>query len=63
MTSWKYDIFLWVVGVLAELFFREVHPRGTWKVPHTGPVLFVAAPHANQVRCAAALPNFPSSPC
>ncbi|KAH6678849.1 acyltransferase [Plectosphaerella plurivora] len=48
MTSWKYDIFLWVVGVLAELFFREVHPRGTWKVPHSGPVLFVAAPHANQ---------------
>ncbi|CRK20271.1 hypothetical protein BN1723_012089 [Verticillium longisporum] len=48
MVPWKYDLFLWVMGVLVDLFFREVHPRGTWKVPRTGPVLFVAAPHANQ---------------
>ncbi|ROT36602.1 acyltransferase [Sodiomyces alkalinus F11] len=48
MVGWKYDLFLWVMGVLVDLFFREVHPRGTWKVPRTGPVLFVAAPHANQ---------------
>lgn len=48
MVAWKYDLFLWVMGVLVDLFFREVHPRGTWKVPRTGPVLFVAAPHANQ---------------
>lgn len=50
MVPWKYDILLWTLGVLADLFFREVHPRGTWKVPRTGPILFVAAPHANQVR-------------
>ncbi|KAF6830743.1 glycerol-3-phosphate O-acyltransferase [Colletotrichum plurivorum] len=48
MVNWKYDLFLWVLGVLVDLFFREVHPRGSWKVPKTGPVLFVAAPHANQ---------------
>ncbi|OLN85207.1 putative acyltransferase [Colletotrichum chlorophyti] len=48
MVNWKYDLFLWVLGVLVDLFFREVHPRGSWKVPTTGPVLFVAAPHANQ---------------
>lgn len=49
MSEWKYDTFLWTMSVLVELFFREVHPRGSWKVPRHGPVLFVAAPHANQV--------------
>ncbi|KAK0708242.1 hypothetical protein B0H67DRAFT_556768 [Lasiosphaeris hirsuta] len=48
MSKWKYDIFLWTMSVLVDLFFREVHPRGSWKVPRHGPVLFVAAPHANQ---------------
>ncbi len=50
MSNWKYDTFLWTMSVLVDLFFREVHPRGSWKVPRHGPVLFVAAPHANQVR-------------
>jgi glycerol-3-phosphate O-acyltransferase/dihydroxyacetone phosphate acyltransferase len=49
MVAWKYDLFLYVLGNLADLFFREVVPRGSWRVPQTGPVLFVAAPHANQV--------------
>lgn len=49
MSNWKYDSFLWTMSVLADLFFREVHPRGSWKVPRQGPVLFVVAPHANQV--------------
>jgi glycerol-3-phosphate O-acyltransferase/dihydroxyacetone phosphate acyltransferase len=49
MSNWKYDTFLWTTSVLVDLFFREVHPRGSWKVPRHGPVLFVAAPHANQV--------------
>ncbi|CAK7209900.1 Glycerol-3-phosphate/dihydroxyacetone phosphate acyltransferase [Sporothrix curviconia] len=48
MSNWKYDTFLWTMSVLVDLFFREVHPRGSWKVPRQGPVLFVAAPHANQ---------------
>jgi hypothetical protein len=47
--KWKYDLFLWIMGILIDLFFREVHPRGAWKVPKSGPVMFVAAPHANQV--------------
>lgn len=34
--------------MLIDLYFREVHPRGAWKIPRTGPVIFVAAPHANQ---------------
>lgn len=50
MSNWKYDAFLWFTSIFVDLFFREVHPRGSWKVPRQGPVLFVAAPHANQVR-------------
>jgi glycerol-3-phosphate O-acyltransferase/dihydroxyacetone phosphate acyltransferase len=49
MSNWKYDVLLSSMSILADLFFREVHPRGSWKVPRHGPVLFVAAPHANQV--------------
>lgn len=49
MVNWKYDLFLYVIGNLVDLFFREVVPRGSWRVPQSGPVLFVAAPHANQV--------------
>jgi len=49
MVNWVYDLMLWVMSVLIDLFFREVHPRGSWRVPRRGPVLFVAAPHANQV--------------
>ncbi|KIW77242.1 hypothetical protein Z517_09688 [Fonsecaea pedrosoi CBS 271.37] len=45
---WLYDLVLWALSVLIDLFFREVHPRGAWKVPKTGPVILVAAPHANQ---------------
>jgi len=49
MVNWVYDLILWAMSVLVDLFFREVHPRGSWKVPRRGPVIFVAAPHANQV--------------
>ncbi|PFH57577.1 hypothetical protein XA68_14855 [Ophiocordyceps unilateralis] len=48
MVKWKYDLFLYSMGNMVDLFFREVVPRGSWKVPQSGPVLFVAAPHANQ---------------
>lgn len=49
MVPWAYDLVLWIFSILMDLFFREVHPRGAWKVPRRGPVIFVAAPHANQV--------------
>ncbi|KAJ9151399.1 Acyltransferase [Pleurostoma richardsiae] len=48
MSNWKYDTFLWIMSVFVDLFFREVHPRGSWRIPRRGPILFVAAPHANQ---------------
>ncbi|KAK6383269.1 hypothetical protein LTR65_010325 [Meristemomyces frigidus] len=44
----SYDIFLWIFTVITDLFFREIHPRSTWRIPRTGPIIFVAAPHANQ---------------
>ncbi|EMC98239.1 hypothetical protein BAUCODRAFT_32226 [Baudoinia panamericana UAMH 10762] len=43
-----YDLFLWIFTIVVDLFFREIHPRSTWRIPKTGPILFVAAPHANQ---------------
>ncbi|TKA74135.1 hypothetical protein B0A55_06834 [Friedmanniomyces simplex] len=43
-----YDIFLWTFNIIIDLFFREIHPRSTWRIPKHGPVIFVAAPHANQ---------------
>jgi hypothetical protein len=49
MNKFAYDAFLWTFSILVELFFREVHPRSSWKVPKDGPVIFVCAPHANQV--------------
>ncbi|KAF2812271.1 uncharacterized protein BDZ99DRAFT_507603 [Mytilinidion resinicola] len=48
MNPYVYDAFLWVFSILVDLFFREVHPRSSWKIPKEGPVLFVCAPHANQ---------------
>jgi len=59
MNTFVYDAFLWTFSILVELFFREVHPRGSWKVPKEGPVIFVCAPHANQVgrRCYLSYPR------
>ncbi|KAL2005785.1 hypothetical protein VTN00DRAFT_10278 [Thermoascus crustaceus] len=48
LIGWLYDLVLWTFSVLIDLFFREVHPRGSWKVPRRGPMIIVAAPHANQ---------------
>ncbi|KAE8132344.1 hypothetical protein BDV38DRAFT_212670 [Aspergillus pseudotamarii] len=48
LIGWLYDLVLWLFSVLVDLFFREVHPRGSWKIPRKGPVILVAAPHANQ---------------
>ncbi|KAI9269048.1 hypothetical protein BDA99DRAFT_503349 [Phascolomyces articulosus] len=43
-----YDTALWIFNIMLEVFFREIRPRGAHKVPRNGPVIFVAAPHANQ---------------
>ncbi|KAF9375249.1 hypothetical protein CPB97_011577 [Podila verticillata] len=43
-----YDFVSFFFTVLLDIFFREIRPRGAHKVPKQGPVIFVAAPHANQ---------------
>ncbi|KAF2103668.1 hypothetical protein NA57DRAFT_62580 [Rhizodiscina lignyota] len=48
MNAFVYDLFLWLLSIVVDLFFREIHPRSSWKIPRKGPVVFVAAPHANQ---------------
>lgn len=48
LVPWVYDLGLWVFTVCLGIFFREVYPRGAWKVPKHGPLIIVAAPHANQ---------------
>lgn len=34
---------------VVNIFFREIRPRGAFNIPDDGPVIFVAAPHHNQV--------------
>lgn len=48
MIPWLYDLVLWLFTWALDLFFREIYPRGAWRIPERGPVLIVAAPHANQ---------------
>lgn len=45
-----YGLALKFFNLLLFLFFREVRPRGAHKIPKTGAVIFVVAPHANQVK-------------
>lgn len=33
---------------MLSIFFRQIEARGSYLIPHDGPILFVAAPHANQ---------------
>ena len=43
-----YDLILWAFCVVFDCFFRDIRSRGGFKVPKEDPVIFVAAPHANQ---------------
>ena len=43
-----YSIATWLLYNIFHCFFREIRGRGSFKVPQQGPVIFVAAPHANQ---------------
>lgn len=48
LVPWVYDSVLWFFSFCLDIFFREIYPRGVWRVPERGPVIIVAAPHANQ---------------
>lgn len=47
-TTWLYDFVVWVLSSIFDLFFREIRPRGAYRIPRNGALIFVAAPHANQ---------------
>ncbi|ANB13140.1 bifunctional glycerol-3-phosphate/glycerone-phosphate O-acyltransferase SCT1 [Sugiyamaella lignohabitans] len=46
--NWLYDLMLWIFTIIFDLFFRKILPRGAYRIPKKGAVIFVAAPHANQ---------------
>uniref|UniRef100_A0A060TGR1 ARAD1D25256p n=1 Tax=Blastobotrys adeninivorans TaxID=409370 RepID=A0A060TGR1_BLAAD len=46
--TWLYDLVLWIFQVTFNIFFREILSRGAFRIPKSGPVIFVGAPHANQ---------------
>ncbi|MBW0505626.1 hypothetical protein O181_045341 [Austropuccinia psidii MF-1] len=43
-----YDLVIFLLKLIINLFFREIRPRGSHKIPQNGPLIFVAAPHHNQ---------------
>ncbi|KAG0141415.1 hypothetical protein CROQUDRAFT_292770 [Cronartium quercuum f. sp. fusiforme G11] len=43
-----YDLSIVILKLIINLFFREIRPRGSHKIPKKGPLIFVAAPHHNQ---------------
>ncbi|KKY16015.1 putative glycerol-3-phosphate o [Diplodia seriata] len=48
LVPWVYDIGVFIFTLCLDIFFREVYPRNAWRVPARGPVIIIAAPHANQ---------------
>lgn len=48
--SLKYDGVMLFWRTVTQIFFREIRPRGAFNIPRDGPVIFVGAPHNNQVR-------------
>lgn len=48
VSSWIYDMVIWVFMVIFDMFFREILPRGSYRIPRTGAVILVGAPHSNQ---------------
>jgi glycerol-3-phosphate O-acyltransferase/dihydroxyacetone phosphate acyltransferase len=48
LVPWIYDILLHVFSACLDIFFRDVYPRSTWRIPKREAVIVVAAPHANQ---------------
>jgi 1-acyl-sn-glycerol-3-phosphate acyltransferase len=49
--SYTYDAAMFFWRIITQIFFREIRPRGAFHIPPLGegPVIFVGAPHNNQV--------------
>ncbi|CAJ0826253.1 3219_t:CDS:10 [Entrophospora sp. SA101] len=50
MAVQSYDVAVSLFNMILDIFFREIRPRNSHKIPKEGPIIFVAAPHANQVK-------------
>lgn len=48
LVPWIYDLGAWIYSFCLDIFFREIYAPGAWRIPTRGPVIIVAAPHANQ---------------
>ncbi|KAL1963060.1 hypothetical protein VTN77DRAFT_8706 [Rasamsonia byssochlamydoides] len=48
LVPWIYDLGVWIFSLCLDIFFREIYAPGAWRIPKRGPVIIVAAPHANQ---------------
>ena len=49
MPTVTYEPALMFWRMITQIFFREIRPRGAFNIPRDGPVIFVGAPHHNQV--------------
>lgn len=45
---WVYEVVAFIFRMVFNIFFRKISLRGSYKIPRSGPIIFVAAPHANQ---------------
>ena len=45
----KFEAVMLFWRIITQIFFREIRPRGAFHIPRDGPVIFVGAPHHNQV--------------
>ncbi|KAI6147663.1 hypothetical protein BKA82DRAFT_156772 [Pisolithus tinctorius] len=48
MSTVTYETALLFWRIIAQIFFREVCPRGAFNIPRDGPVIFAVAPHHNR---------------
>lgn len=47
-THVTFDAVMLFWRLVIGIFFREVQPRNAHRIPHSGPIIFVGAPHHNQ---------------
>lgn len=46
---WQYNSIAIFLSRIAGIFYREIGVWGLEKIPNTGPIMLVAAPHSNEV--------------
>ncbi|PWN29985.1 hypothetical protein BDZ90DRAFT_215501 [Jaminaea rosea] len=47
-TNIAFDLALLFWRLIINVFFRSIQPRGAWRIPQEGPIIFIGAPHHNQ---------------